>query len=138
LLTSTSTFFFPFTKTKYSYDVTQFSQKHRSPHSKMKSTRPKLTSPFRINTPKIVSRAPIHVYLGCLLNPKIKMKLFAVLLVTCLGLVFARPEEKYTIKYDNIDLQEILQSDRLTENYVNCLLDKKPCTPDGTELKRKF
>ncbi|XP_068893367.1 allergen Tha p 1-like [Tenebrio molitor] len=64
------------------------------------------------------------------------MKLFAVLLVTCLGLVFARPEEKYTIKYDNIDLQEILQSDRLTENYVNCLLDKKPCTPDGTELKR--
>ncbi|KAG5342063.1 PEB3 protein, partial [Acromyrmex charruanus] len=44
-------------------------------------------------------------------------------------------EEKYTTKYDNIDLDTILTSDRLLKNYVNCLLDKGSCTPDGKELK---
>ena len=66
------------------------------------------------------------------------MKIFVVLFLTTVGLALARPSEKYTVKYDSIDLQEILRSDRLTENYVQCLLDKKPCTPDGEELKSKF
>ncbi|KAG5320983.1 PEB3 protein, partial [Pseudoatta argentina] len=44
-------------------------------------------------------------------------------------------EEKYTTKYDNIDLDTILTSERLLKNYVNCLLDKGSCTPDGKELK---
>ncbi|KAJ3648668.1 hypothetical protein Zmor_020454 [Zophobas morio] len=64
------------------------------------------------------------------------MKIFVVLFLTTVGLALARPSEKYTVKYDSIDLQEILRSDRLTENYVQCLLDKKPCTPDGEELKK--
>ncbi|RZC41938.1 OS-D domain containing protein [Asbolus verrucosus] len=61
----------------------------------------------------------------------------AVFALAFFGVVCAvpRPEEKYTIKYDNVDLQEILQSDRLTGNYADCLLDKKPCTPDGGHLK---
>ncbi|KAG7211583.1 hypothetical protein KM043_010839 [Ampulex compressa] len=45
---------------------------------------------------------------------------------------------KYTTKYDNIDLDEILRSDRLLKNYVNCLLDKGKCTPDGKELKESL
>lgn len=52
--------------------------------------------------------------------------------------LFALGEEKYTSKYDNINFDEILHSDRLLRNYVNCLLDKGPCTPDGKELKSKF
>lgn len=44
-------------------------------------------------------------------------------------------EDKYTTKYDNIDLDTILASDRLLKNYVNCLLEKGSCTPDGKELK---
>ncbi|XP_011061970.1 PREDICTED: ejaculatory bulb-specific protein 3-like [Acromyrmex echinatior] len=44
-------------------------------------------------------------------------------------------EDKYTTKYDNIDLDTILTSDRLLKNYVNCLLEKGSCTPDGKELK---
>ncbi|EFN85227.1 Ejaculatory bulb-specific protein 3 [Harpegnathos saltator] len=44
-------------------------------------------------------------------------------------------EEKYTTKYDNVDVDSILASDRLLKNYVNCLLDKGSCTPDGKELK---
>jgi len=44
-------------------------------------------------------------------------------------------EEKYTTKYDNIDLDTILASERLLKNYVNCLLEKGSCTPDGKELR---
>lgn len=61
---------------------------------------------------------------------------FAALLVCS---VFARPQEdKYTSKFDNINLDEILQSNRLLNNYVNCLLDKGSCTAEGKELKSKF
>lgn len=45
---------------------------------------------------------------------------------------------KYTTKYDNIDIDRVLHSKRLMRNYVNCLLDKGPCTPEGKELKSKF
>ncbi|XP_045777511.1 ejaculatory bulb-specific protein 3-like [Maniola jurtina] len=44
----------------------------------------------------------------------------------------------YTNKYDGIDLDQILSSDRLLDGYVNCLLDKGPCTPDGKELKQNL
>lgn len=47
-------------------------------------------------------------------------------------------EEKptgYDTKYDNIDLTELLKNDRLRKNYVKCLLDEGPCSPDGQELK---
>lgn len=43
----------------------------------------------------------------------------------------------YTTKYDNIDLDEIIHNDRLLKNYVDCLLEKGRCTPDGLELKSK-
>ncbi|EEB19856.1 ejaculatory bulb-specific protein 3 precursor, putative [Pediculus humanus corporis] len=45
-------------------------------------------------------------------------------------------DEKYSTKYDNIDLDSILKNDRLLQNYVNCLLDKGTCTPEGTDLKK--
>jgi hypothetical protein len=50
----------------------------------------------------------------------------------------ARRDEKYTTKYDNLNIDDILASDRLVENYVKCLLDKGRCTPEGAELKCKF
>lgn len=46
-------------------------------------------------------------------------------------------ENKYTTKYDNVDLDEILKSDRLLNNYIKCLLEQGKCTPDGAELKSK-
>ncbi|XP_017779693.1 PREDICTED: ejaculatory bulb-specific protein 3-like [Nicrophorus vespilloides] len=66
------------------------------------------------------------------------MKGFAVfgLLVVVLVAVSARPEEKYTDKYDNIDLDEILSNKRLLKNYTNCLLGKGNCSPDGADLKK--
>ncbi|KAG5898658.1 hypothetical protein JTB14_005417 [Gonioctena quinquepunctata] len=44
-------------------------------------------------------------------------------------------EPKYTTKYDNIDLDQILKNDRILRNYVDCCLGKKKCTSDGEELK---
>ncbi|KAJ8717274.1 hypothetical protein PYW08_005673 [Mythimna loreyi] len=44
----------------------------------------------------------------------------------------------YTTKYDGIDLDEILNNDRLLTNYVNCLMDNGPCTADGKELKKNI
>lgn len=52
------------------------------------------------------------------------------------AIALARPDEKYTTKYDGVDVDEILKSDRLFNNYFKCLMDKGKCTPDGSELKR--
>lgn len=52
--------------------------------------------------------------------------------------VFAAPQEdKYTTKYDNVDIDQILKNERLFNNYVQCLLTDKGCTPDASELKSK-
>jgi hypothetical protein len=62
--------------------------------------------------------------------------LFALMAATALaGAARIRRDEKYTTKYDNINVDEILESDRLRDNYVNCVLEKGKCTPEGTELK---
>ena len=58
--------------------------------------------------------------------------------VLTLLLVYQYHCETYTTKYDGVDLDEILASDRLLTGYVKCLLDHGPCTPDGKELKSKF
>lgn len=63
----------------------------------------------------------------------IALTLLAVAVAVCV----ARPDEpRYTTKYDSIDLDQILKSDRLFNNYFKCLMDKGKCTPDGSELKR--
>nr|AXF48703.1 chemosensory protein CSP3 [Lobesia botrana] len=59
------------------------------------------------------------------------MKYFIVLCLAALALA----DDKYTDKYDNINLDEILENKRLLQAYVNCILDKGKCTPEGKELK---
>jgi hypothetical protein len=67
------------------------------------------------------------------------MKTFVlVAFAVVVGLACARPDEKYTTKYDNVDLDEILKSDRLLKNYFNCLMERGTCTPDGEELRSKL
>ncbi|KAI7815633.1 chemosensory protein [Rhyzopertha dominica] len=58
----------------------------------------------------------------------------AVVLCVLLVAVYAA-EEKYTTKYDNVDIDAILANDRLTTNYVKCLLDTGKCNEDGKTLK---
>lgn len=44
-------------------------------------------------------------------------------------------EEKYTDRFDSIDIDEILANRRLLVPYLKCALDKGRCTPEGKELK---
>lgn len=62
--------------------------------------------------------------------------LAAVAFFAVVVIAVARPQDKYTTKYDGVDVDEILKSDRLFNNYFKCLMDKGKCTPDGSELKR--
>ncbi|XP_069685970.1 uncharacterized protein [Periplaneta americana] len=68
-----------------------------------------------------------------------KLAVVLVVLVAALALAESsrvrREDDKYTTKYDDVDLDEILHSDRLVKNYVDCLMERGKCTPDGTELK---
>ncbi|EAT46855.1 AAEL001980-PA [Aedes aegypti] len=64
------------------------------------------------------------------------MKFFIVALAL-IALAAAKPQDdKYTTKYDSVDIDEILKSERLFKNYYACLMDTGACTPDVNELKR--
>ncbi|XP_050084119.1 ejaculatory bulb-specific protein 3-like [Anopheles aquasalis] len=58
-------------------------------------------------------------------------------MVAVLGLLVALASaQKYTDKFDNIDVDRVLSNDRILNNYLKCLLDKGPCTQEGRELKK--
>ncbi|CAG9123617.1 unnamed protein product [Plutella xylostella] len=59
------------------------------------------------------------------------LKLLALACVMAAALA----DDTYTDKYDNINLQEILDNKRLLMNYVNCVLEKGKCNAEGKELK---
>jgi hypothetical protein len=63
------------------------------------------------------------------------MKLL-ILAAVCALFATAYAQSSYTTKYDGVNLDEILKSDRLLNNYFKCLMDTGKCTPDGNELKR--
>lgn len=65
------------------------------------------------------------------------MKVVFCLLVAVCAVAYARPGEHYDTKYDNVNLDDIIKSDRLLRSYVDCLLGKKKCTNDGQTLKGK-
>ncbi|KAJ8969457.1 hypothetical protein NQ317_008789 [Molorchus minor] len=62
------------------------------------------------------------------------MKTTVLLLCAFVGLVLA--DEKYTNKFDSIDVDKILSNDRVLTNYIKCLMEEGPCTPEGRELKK--
>jgi len=45
--------------------------------------------------------------------------------------------DKYTSRYDNIDLDAFLSNQRALNAIIKCLLDKGPCSPEGREIKSK-
>ncbi|KAK6624044.1 hypothetical protein RUM44_010902 [Polyplax serrata] len=67
------------------------------------------------------------------------MKLYVACLVLFVAAAAcAKPADRktYTSKYDNIDIDRILNNDRILANYIKCLLDEGPCTAEGRELKK--
>lgn len=60
-----------------------------------------------------------------------------IFLILCTTVWSEETKQKYTTKYDNIDLENVVKNERLLKTYVDCLLEKGRCTPDGLELKSK-
>nr|AKW47184.1 chemosensory protein 3 [Chrysopa pallens] len=58
-----------------------------------------------------------------------------VLVAAFVSITFA-DGEKYTSKYDNLDIDNILQNDRLLNNYIACVKGVGKCTAEGEELKK--
>ncbi|XP_043603622.1 ejaculatory bulb-specific protein 3-like [Bombus pyrosoma] len=67
-----------------------------------------------------------------------KTVLIAVVAAICFLLGEVHSEDKYTTKYDDIDINLVLNNERLLKGYVNCLLDRGTCTPDAAELKKNL
>ncbi|XP_058060100.1 mucin-2-like isoform X1 [Anopheles bellator] len=67
-----------------------------------------------------------------------KVWLFASALLAFLNFVKSQELARtlYSPRYDNLDIDTILGSNRLVSNYVDCLLSRKPCPPEGKDLKR--
>lgn len=41
-------------------------------------------------------------------------------------------------QFDNVNIETVLQNDRVLTNYIKCLLDKGACTREGRELKSEY
>nr|WIW78335.1 chemosensory protein 2 [Heliconius charithonia] len=63
------------------------------------------------------------------------MKFVILCVLALIAVVYSRPESKYTDRFDNINIQEILNNKRLLAAYVLCVLEKGKCTNEGRELK---
>ncbi|XP_034835697.1 allergen Tha p 1-like [Maniola hyperantus] len=61
------------------------------------------------------------------------MKSF-ILLVGLAVISFSVAEE-YTDRYDDINIDEILQNKRLLASYMKCVLGQGRCTPEGKEIR---
>ncbi|CAL1684760.1 unnamed protein product [Lasius platythorax] len=66
-----------------------------------------------------------------------KLALVCLFAVSAIVHVYGRPQQ-YTDKFDNIDIDAILQNDRLLKRYVDCVLDKPNvrCPSEALELKK--
>lgn len=70
------------------------------------------------------------------INPDGIMK-STVAMVLLLGIVCVVMAQKYPNKFDNVNIDSVLNNDRVLSNYIKCLLDKGACTHEGRELKSK-
>lgn len=65
-----------------------------------------------------------------------RCSLIFVLCVSAVAVVHA--QNRYTTKYDNVDVDRILSNQRILTNYLKCLMDEGPCTNEGKELKSTY
>ncbi|CAH0713307.1 unnamed protein product, partial [Brenthis ino] len=59
-----------------------------------------------------------------------------VILATVLAAVVAIPADTYNPAYDNLNVEQITASGRLLTGFINCFLDKGPCTPEAADIKK--
>lgn len=70
---------------------------------------------------------------------KMKKYILILFLASLMTLVIATDanNNKYTRKYDDVEVDRILQNNRVLNNYIRCLMDEGPCTAEGRELRSK-
>ncbi|XP_062548465.1 ejaculatory bulb-specific protein 3-like [Armigeres subalbatus] len=64
------------------------------------------------------------------------MKSLGLIVLGVAALMATASAQKYTDKFDNINVDQVLSNDRILNNYLKCLLEKGPCTQEGRELKK--
>lgn len=47
-----------------------------------------------------------------------------------------KTEERYTNKYNNFDVDSVLNNTKILKSYVKCVLNEGPCTNEGRELAK--
>lgn len=78
---------------------------------------------------------PRLIFTSIELSGRIMRGRILVLLASLVALAVA--DEKYTRKYDDVNVDKILQNNRVLTNYIRCLMDEGPCTAEGRELRSK-
>ncbi|CAH4030432.1 allergen Tha p 1-like [Pieris brassicae] len=63
------------------------------------------------------------------------MNALIICVLGVLAVTAALPADHYTDRFDNININDILNNPRLLNAYINCVLDKGKCTSEGKELK---
>nr|XP_032519915.1 ejaculatory bulb-specific protein 3-like isoform X1 [Danaus plexippus plexippus] len=58
--------------------------------------------------------------------------LYIFIFATISTLVLA---EFYSSRYDDFDIQPLLENDRILFSYTKCFLDQGPCTPEAKDFK---
>lgn len=73
-------------------------------------------------------------YTTVCLQQNLMMKLLIVL--AFVAVVAARPDVDYN-RYENFNVDEVIENRRLFKAYVECLQGVGKCTPEGNDLKSK-
>nr|UNG39400.1 chemosensory protein 6 [Apocheima cinerarius] len=61
------------------------------------------------------------------------LKAFVLLVFVFIHFVAA---DFYSSKYDDFDVEPIIENDRIMLSYTKCFLDEGPCTPDAKDFKK--
>lgn len=69
-----------------------------------------------------------------------KFALVCLFAISTIVYVYGRPQEHYTDRFDNINVDQILKNDRLLMRYIDCLMDKPnvKCPNEALELKSEY
>lgn len=64
--------------------------------------------------------------------------LCSVVVTSALAAETRGKDNKYSNKYNDFDLDSVLNNERILKSYVKCLLGEGSCTKEGRELARKL
>lgn len=57
-------------------------------------------------------------------------------LILLFAVAFVATVKGQSSRLENFDIESVLKNDRILANYIKCLLDQKPCTREGRDLKK--